>query len=278
MICKANLVCEASHKLGFRKYWTGRTCNRAFAQASRLRTMASHDGVEITPVELRFRFHPNKQLLASISIANSCDQRIAYKIKTTAPKKYLVRPSSGIVELKSSATSIQVVMMAHKTYDEDMADCKDKFMIQTVLLAPGEEITEATFNKEVRKSDIREARLRVIVEGPPTPAQVQEEEQEEEPLNEKELRTLELKNLKAAEQQEKLNALSKDLAEATKANKLLTTCLAKTEAERDELRRTLDQVQLQQEKPAPDPALTLRVSLVHIILAAIVAFLIGHYL
>ncbi len=43
--------------------------------------------VEVTPTDLRFRFQPNKQLLATITITNPNTQRVAFKIKTTAPKK-----------------------------------------------------------------------------------------------------------------------------------------------------------------------------------------------
>jgi len=48
--------------------------------------------------------------------------------------------------------------------------------------------------------------------------------------------------------------------------------------ERDELRRTLDHVQLQGVKsPSGDSAHKFRVSLIHLILVAVLAFLLGHY-
>lgn len=65
--------------------------------------------VEVSPSDLRFRFQVNKQLLASITINNPGSQRVAFKIKTTAPKKYVVRPSSGVVEPRSYV-SVQVIM------------------------------------------------------------------------------------------------------------------------------------------------------------------------
>lgn len=37
-----------------------------------------------------------------MSLKNPTDKKIAFKIKTTAPKKYCVRPNCGIVEPKSS--------------------------------------------------------------------------------------------------------------------------------------------------------------------------------
>ena len=86
--------------------------------------MASHDGVEITPSDLKFRFQLNKQLLGNININNTTDKRVAFKIKTTAPKKYVVRPSSGVTDLKSSA-SVQVIMQAQKDYPLDFQASPD---------------------------------------------------------------------------------------------------------------------------------------------------------
>ena len=86
--------------------------------------MASHDGVEITPSDLKFRFQLNKQLLGNININNTTDKRVAFKIKTTAPKKYVVRPSSGVTDLKSSA-SVQVIMQAQKDYPLDFQASHD---------------------------------------------------------------------------------------------------------------------------------------------------------
>jgi hypothetical protein len=37
-----------------------------------------------------------------MSLKNPADKKVAFKIKTTAPKKYCVRPNCGIVEPKSS--------------------------------------------------------------------------------------------------------------------------------------------------------------------------------
>ena len=74
--------------------------------------------VEVKPDDLMFRFQLNKQMLATISINNPYDRRLAFKVKTTAPKKYVVRPSSGVCEPKSSV-SIQVIMQAQKDYPAD---------------------------------------------------------------------------------------------------------------------------------------------------------------
>jgi len=109
----------------------------------------------------------NKQLLATISISNPLDARVAFKIKTTAPKKYVVRPSSGVVEARSNV-SVQVIMQAQKEYPPDFPNCRDEFMIQVTPLDEGENVDKDTFNKDTRK-DMTEHRLRVVMESPAAP-------------------------------------------------------------------------------------------------------------
>jgi hypothetical protein len=65
--------------------------------------------VEVGPSELRFKFQAGRQLMATVTIKNGSDDRVGFKIKTTAPKRYVVRPSSGIAEAKSTVI-VQVIM------------------------------------------------------------------------------------------------------------------------------------------------------------------------
>ena len=58
--------------------------------------MAEH--LVIKPSELKFKFELRKTIPVTLSLTNQGTERIAFKVKTTAPKKYCVRPSSGIVE------------------------------------------------------------------------------------------------------------------------------------------------------------------------------------
>jgi hypothetical protein len=75
---------------------------------ARTLTMAA---VDVAPEELRFRFVLGKQMLSTMTVTNSSPQRVAFKVKTTAPKKYVVRPSSGVVEANSTQ-AVQVIMQA----------------------------------------------------------------------------------------------------------------------------------------------------------------------
>ncbi|KAJ7784492.1 PapD-like protein [Mycena metata] len=74
----------------------------------------------------------------SLTITNHNAQPVAFKVKTTAPKLYCVRPNSGRVE---PGQSLDVSVMLQPLKDEPPlnAKCKDKFLIQSTLITPGKE-------------------------------------------------------------------------------------------------------------------------------------------
>ena len=65
------------------------------------------DGLQIHPSELKFRFELKKNIPVTVSLHNPTGERIAFKVKTTSPKKYCVLPSSGFVE-PNSTKDVQV--------------------------------------------------------------------------------------------------------------------------------------------------------------------------
>ncbi|KAL6750193.1 PapD-like protein [Haematococcus lacustris] len=237
------------------------------------------DAVEVVPADgLRFRFAINKQLLATVSIHNPSDAKVAFKIKTTAPKKYVVRPSSGVVEPHSSV-SVQVIMQAQKEVPPDLQNCKDKFMVQTTALAEGELLDKETFSKETRR-DLREARLRVIMEGPAAPpSPVPEANEADDREQEARAATADGSAAQPSSDTQRVRG------DASLVSAQLKATLDRVTRERDELRQKLDNIELQgghsTKGSAPssraDAVQQFRVSIVHIILVAIVAFLVGHY-
>ena len=48
--------------------------------------------------ELRFKGPFDDYVTVSLSIKNPTEKRIAFKIKTTAPKRYCVKPNSGVLD------------------------------------------------------------------------------------------------------------------------------------------------------------------------------------
>ncbi|XP_027334728.1 vesicle-associated protein 1-2-like isoform X1 [Abrus precatorius] len=131
--------------------------------------MSSGELLQIQPQELQFPFELRKQISCSLQLSNKTDNYVAFKVKTTNPKKYCVRPNTGVV-LPRSTCDIIVTMQAQKEAPPDM-QCKDKFLLQSVIASAGattKDITPEMFNKE-SGHDVEECKLRVVYVAPPQP-------------------------------------------------------------------------------------------------------------
>ncbi|KAG8391632.1 hypothetical protein BUALT_Bualt01G0207500 [Buddleja alternifolia] len=140
--------------------------------------MSMGDFLSIQPSELKFPFELRKQSSCSMQLANKTDQYIAFKVKTTNPKRYCVRPNAGIV-LPNSLCNVTVTMQAQKEAPADM-QCRDKFLIQSVIAPNGatnKDVTQEMFNREGGKV-IDEFRVRVVYipANPPSPVPEGDEE------------------------------------------------------------------------------------------------------
>uniref|UniRef100_A0A0A9G9E3 MSP domain-containing protein n=1 Tax=Arundo donax TaxID=35708 RepID=A0A0A9G9E3_ARUDO len=133
----------------------------------------------IEPLELRFPFETKKQISCSMQLTNRTDEYIAFKVKTTSPKKYCVRPNSGIVPPRSTSDII-VTMQAQKEAPPDM-QCKDKFLVQSVIVGAdtsARNITGEMFTKE-SGNVVDEVKLKVVYVPPPKlPSPVREGSEE----------------------------------------------------------------------------------------------------
>ncbi|KAG0452805.1 hypothetical protein HPP92_025469 [Vanilla planifolia] len=131
--------------------------------------MSTEELVVIEPLELQFPFEIKKQISCSLHITNKSDEYIAFKVKTTSPKKYCVRPNTGILRPQSTC-DVVVTMQAQREAPPDM-QCKDKFLIQSVITNQGatlKDITQEMFSKESGNT-VNEVRLRVVYVSPPQP-------------------------------------------------------------------------------------------------------------
>ncbi|KAI3974255.1 hypothetical protein MKX01_030924 [Papaver californicum] len=131
--------------------------------------MSSGEFLSIEPQELRFPFELKKQISCSLQLLNKSDNYVAFKVKTTNPKKYCVRPNTGVV-LPRSTCDVTVTMQAQSETPPD-SQCKDKFLLQSVIASPGatgKDINPDMFNKESGNL-IDECKLRVVYAPPPRP-------------------------------------------------------------------------------------------------------------
>lgn len=131
--------------------------------------MSTGELLSIEPQELKFPFELKKQISCSLQLSNKTDTHVAFKVKTTNPKKYCVRPNTGVV-LPRSTCDVIVTMQAQREAPPDL-QCKDKFLLQSVTASPGatpKDITPEMFNKESGNL-IEECKLRVVYVPPPQP-------------------------------------------------------------------------------------------------------------
>lgn len=54
--------------------------------------------ISVHPEELKFQFELEKQSYCDLKVVNNTEQYVAFKVKTTSPKKYFVRPNTGVIQ------------------------------------------------------------------------------------------------------------------------------------------------------------------------------------
>ncbi|XP_065913171.1 vesicle-associated membrane protein-associated protein A-like isoform X3 [Dysidea avara] len=112
------------------------------------------------PQELRFK-GPFKEVVTSyLKITNPSNERVCFKVKTTAPRQYCVRPNSGLLEPKQSQT-VSVMLQPLDITNVDKS--KHKFMVQSMYPPVGEVKLEEIW-KSVKKDELMDSKLRCVFE------------------------------------------------------------------------------------------------------------------
>ncbi|KAI8566118.1 hypothetical protein RHMOL_Rhmol02G0014800 [Rhododendron molle] len=119
-----------------------------------------------------------KRSSCAIQLINTSDHYVAFKVKTTSPKRYCVRPNNGIIKPKSkcdftvthssSFSDDAVTMQAQRSAPSEL-QCRDKFLVQSTVVPFGtteDDITSGMFEKDNGKR-IEESKLRVVLISPP---------------------------------------------------------------------------------------------------------------
>jgi len=114
------------------------------------------------PTELVFEGPFNDIVACKLTLKNPTTERICFKVKTTAPRRYVVRPNSGIIEPKSS---VYVMLMLQPFEFDPNEKNKHKFMVQT-LYAPEGDVNLDTLFKEAAPEQLMDSKLRCVFEMP----------------------------------------------------------------------------------------------------------------
>jgi hypothetical protein len=113
----------------------------------------------------------------TLTVTNHNPQPIAFKVKTTAPKLYCVRPNSGVIE-PGDSVDVQVLLQAMREDPPLSHKCKDKFLVQSMILSPDRLSKSAhdmwVFDEDEKPPQIHQQKIKVAYLPPE--GQVLEEE------------------------------------------------------------------------------------------------------
>ncbi|EGE85664.2 integral ER membrane protein Scs2 [Blastomyces dermatitidis ATCC 18188] len=112
---------------------------------------------------LRFQRPFTREVSQTLTIENNNDEPVAFKVKTTAPKSYCVRPNSGRIGAGESI-DVQVLLQAMKD-DRSVGTSKDKFLVQSVAVSTDKDFSNVSsiwqHVEQTSKSSIQEQKIKV---------------------------------------------------------------------------------------------------------------------
>ncbi|KAI9815067.1 MAG: phosphatidylinositol-binding protein scs2 [Pycnora praestabilis] len=121
--------------------------------------------IEIDPAELGFRRPFTHEVTQVLRLRNPNSDPLAFKVKTTAPKQYCVRPNSGRIE-SGKEVEVQVLLQAMKEDPPLDARCRDKFLVQSVAVTAEKEFSNVAsiwqHVEKTSKASILERKIRVV--------------------------------------------------------------------------------------------------------------------
>jgi len=129
------------------------------------------------PMELSFKGPFTQPVTSSMKLKNPSDKSVCFKIKTTAPRRYCVKPNSGAIEPQGE----MAVAVSLQPFDYDPTDKnKHKFMVQS-MFAPDGEYNQDQLWKEADSNDLMDSKLRCVFVLPPGAEQTNGPEVKVEP-------------------------------------------------------------------------------------------------
>lgn len=112
--------------------------------------------------DLKFKGPFTDVVTTNLKLKNPSDRKVCFKVKTTAPRRYCVRPNSGIID--PGAAVIISVMLQPFDYDPNEKS-KHKFMVQTIF-APANVPDMDALWKDAKPDDLMDSKLRCVFELP----------------------------------------------------------------------------------------------------------------
>jgi len=119
--------------------------------------------LQLSPsTELRFKGPFAEVVPSKLELTNPSDQSVSFKVKTTAPRRYCVRPNSGVIKPGETVT----VMLMLQPFEFDPKEKnKHKFMVQA-LFTPDSDMSIDELFKQAKPDQLMETKLRCVFEMP----------------------------------------------------------------------------------------------------------------
>ncbi|KAJ8737162.1 hypothetical protein PYW07_000433 [Mythimna separata] len=95
-------------------------------------------------------------------LTNPSNDTVLFKIKTTAPKKYCVRPNSGVLEPNSK---VEIAITPQPVYVDPNEKHKHKFMVQSVVAPEGKTNIDQVW-KEISPDQLMDYKLKCVFDSP----------------------------------------------------------------------------------------------------------------
>lgn len=111
------------------------------------------------PTELTFTGPFQHTAVSSVmSLTNPSDKKVCFKIKTTAPKRYCVKPNSGVID---PFQTVQIAVSLQPFEFDPQEKNRHKFMVQA-MYAPEGEINQDTLWKETDGNQLMDSKLKCV--------------------------------------------------------------------------------------------------------------------
>lgn len=117
--------------------------------------------LQLTPTsEIVFEGPFDKVVTSYLELKNPSDERVCFKVKTTAPRRYCVRPNSGIV---APGGKQRIAIMLQPIEQESQSErMKHKFMVQSTIVSDEDANLEDVWNAV---ENIMDSKLRCVFQA-----------------------------------------------------------------------------------------------------------------
>nr|XP_025948326.1 vesicle-associated membrane protein-associated protein B/C-like [Dromaius novaehollandiae] len=112
--------------------------------------------------ELKFKEPFTDVVTINLKLSNPTDRSVCFEVKTTAPRRYCVRPNSAIID---AGTSINVSVML-QPFDYDPNEKSKHKIMRNSLFAPADSSDMEAVWKEAKPEELMHAKLRCVFELP----------------------------------------------------------------------------------------------------------------